>query len=449
MDYGTRSILWWVLLALVAAGCRHGPEPRPERDPVEAARRLTREGKAEEALRRMDRRLEERPGDLAAHRARVEAAQAAGRLQELAKRYEAWLAVPSQAGLGHYGLGFVGLARGPGGMQAALEHLERAEAELGNESEIPYRIGRVLAMDGRHPAALEAYQRALTRGEPEAAVHIHLAASLVRLGRQPEAVEALRAAAALPLKPADAHTGRAVADEIYDPARGLPSEVAAEVHRAEDLLTQDLANQSLAALDALLARFPDTAYLHALRGLSHSRLQNHAEAIVAFERALELQPSNPTAELGLGDVYLRLERFPEARAAFERAVALDPFDAEAIERLASLAISLGDAGRAIPALERLCMLRPEDRASRHRLAQWYVRDQRLDAALERYQELTEGPDDDLAARLALARIYLDRAKLDAGRRAQHRKRALEELKRAEELSPDDQRLRDLRRQVED
>ncbi len=438
-----------LLVALTGVACKHGPSTRPERDPVEAARRLTREGKPDEALKRLEERLEGQPRELAAHRALVEACLAAGRLGEAEARYQKTLAAPGAEGLGHYGLGLVALARGPGGMAAALEALARAEALLPDEPEVPYRMGRTLALDGRHAEAAEAYRRALGRGQPEPAVRLHLAASLARLGRQAEALAELKAVAGQPVKPAEAALGRQVAEELYDPTRGLPTEVAAEVHRAEEQLAQDLANQALAQLDGLGERFPDTAYLHTLRGLAHSRLQNDGQAIAAFEKALELQPADPVALVGLGDVYQRLERWTEARGYYERAAALDPFDPEAARRLAGLALQLRDTARALVALERLRALVPEDLQVSYQLGQLLANEGRVDEAVAVYEELTRRPEDDLLSRLALAKIHLNLAQSAPAEKARHRAAALEHLDRAEELAPDDKRLAELRRSAKE
>ncbi|HOX42556.1 MAG TPA: tetratricopeptide repeat protein [Myxococcota bacterium] len=437
-----------LLLVLAGAGCKHGPDLRLPRDPIEAARQLTRQGEPEEALKRLDSYLAGKPAELAAHRALVEAALAAGRLAEAEARYQKLLAAPGSAGLGRYGLGLVALARGPAGMAAALEAFALAEA-LVDEPELPYRIGRVLALDGRHAEAVVAFQRALGRGQPEPAVRLHLAASLARLGRAAEALEQLRAAAGQPLKPVEAALGRTVAEELYDPTRALPPEVAAEVHRAEEQLSQDLANQALAQLDGLLTRFPETAYLHTLRGLAHSRLQNDGQAIAAFEKALELQPADPVALVGLGDVYQRLERWSEARDFFERASALDPFDPEACQRLGNLALALNDFARALVALERLGMLLPDDLKVRYQLGQLLIREGRVDEALAVYEQLIERPEDDLAARLALAQIHLKLAESDPVARKKHREQALQHLDRADELAPDDARVAELRKSAEE
>jgi predicted Zn-dependent protease len=85
--------------------------------------------------------------------------------------------------------------------------------------------------------------------------------------------------------------------------------------------------KAMALLDELLAEYPEDAYLHELRGqilFENGRIQ---ESVGSYQRAVELDPSEPLLRLGLAQAQLETER-PEltkpAQAHLEEVVRREP-----------------------------------------------------------------------------------------------------------------------------
>jgi len=75
-------------------------------------------------------------------------------------------------------------------------------------------------------------------------------------------------------------------------------------------------------------------------------------ALKAFQRAAELEPTNPTLQLNIGRLHYSVRRTEDAKAAFESAITLKPDFLMAYQSLAILNEANGDLPGAIMALER-------------------------------------------------------------------------------------------------
>ena len=74
----------------------------------------------------------------------------------------------------------------------------------------------------------------------------------------------------------------------------------------------------------------------------------HADALQAFEKAIQLQPDDADAWIGKGQALFNLERWAEALPAYENAIQLKPHDAMA---WAGKGVTLGQLGRHVEALQ--------------------------------------------------------------------------------------------------
>lgn len=72
-----------------------------------------------------------------------------------------------------------------------------------------------------------------------------------------------------------------------------------------------------------------TDYFHL--GLAHSYLEQHEEAITAYEKALELDPSQAVSHWNLAMIYLELQRYADARASLEAYAELTPTGAVEVQ----------------------------------------------------------------------------------------------------------------------
>ena len=87
--------------------------------------------------------------------------------------------------------------------------------------------------------------------------------------------------------------------------------------KALELSERDDKPAALAALDRALARDPDIAQVHFVRGSILGDLGRYAEAAAALERTVALNPRYVTARFKLALAYLRLNKHADAERALE------------------------------------------------------------------------------------------------------------------------------------
>jgi tetratricopeptide (TPR) repeat protein len=106
--------------------------------------------------------------------------------------------------------------------------------------------------------------------------------------------------------------------------------------------------EAIAEFTRELAESPDDANIHAMIGISFSRLGNHKQAIENANKAIALEPDYDFGYYALALAQLEADRPKKAEAAIRRALEIDPDDASNHGVLAS---SLGHQGRWKAALE--------------------------------------------------------------------------------------------------
>ena len=104
------------------------------------------------------------------------------------------------------------------------------------------------------------------------------------------------------------------------------------------LLDQDKIPESIATLEALLARFPDFANARVDLARACRRDGGAARAREEVRRVLEKMPHHHLAWFAYGDALVDLEQYADARVAFERARLTDPHRQRIEEATASLVV---------------------------------------------------------------------------------------------------------------
>jgi FimV-like protein len=166
--------------------------------------------------------------------------------------------------------------------------------------------------------------------------------------------------------------------DLTDPA----NEAALRV-LAEDLSTLNRNDEALARVAAAAAAHPDATSLAELRGSVLLLAGQGDQARASFERALELDPGNSRALLGLGTLAGRSGDVPDAIALLDRAVEADPTNAEAAYAAAQLTLAAGRTQEAEQRLRAVLRMSAGHAASRNDLAWILASEQRdLDLALE-------------------------------------------------------------------
>ncbi len=194
-------------------------------------------------------------------------------------------------------------------------------------------------------------------------------------------------------------SGPAAAVRAID-ASGLdltdPSNAVVLRQLAEQLFAADRASDALTRIDAVVAKSPDAADFHAIRGSTLLRLGRAADARAAFERALELDPENGMSYAGLATVVASQDDRKRAVELFDKAAELEPEQDDFRFAAAQLTRDAGDVEEAERRLRDLVRRSPGHAGARNNLA-WMLAEkgQNLDLALALAQEarrLDRSPD---------------------------------------------------------
>jgi tetratricopeptide (TPR) repeat protein len=136
-----------------------------------------------------------------------------------------------------------------------------------------------------------------------------------------------------------------------------------KVVEAEALLAEGKYEQALATIDDAIAKNPNLARFHYVRGNALSYLNRDADARAAYEKAIALDETDALPHAGLGNLIAfqadaKLEHRSEAIPHFQAALKLDPNLAVAHQALGICLLSLGKLQEAVEALETADRLYP-------------------------------------------------------------------------------------------
>jgi len=151
------------------------------------------------------------------------------------------------------------------------------------------------------------------------------------------------------------------------------------------------------------------------------------EAVIQFQRALEINPNYVRAWSNLGSVRARQDRMGEATECFRKAVGIDPRDFRAWVDLGRALTLQARIAEAIPALENALRLRPADPGAHYLLAWTLVKADRLDEAALHYDQVLRVKAMDPSVHFELGRVLA---------RLGRRREAIAHLSEALRLHPD-------------
>lgn len=207
------------------------------------------------------------------------------------------------------------------------------------------------------------------------------------------------------------------------PAGAASPEAERLNQRAVALTAQGRYEQAVALLTQALRLSPNDEVLRRnLAGVrtrwGHRLLQAGSldQAQEQYQAALDLNPGELAALLGLGDAQIRRRAPRAALETYRQAVALDPRNAEASLRLGEAYYQLGDLTAALSEWERALHLRPEDAGLQERFQQ-VQREARVQGGYrardsQHFTVVYEGERRDGVGRALLA--VLERAYADVG-----------------------------------
>jgi len=214
---------------------------------------------------------------------------------------------------------------------AAAQLLTQAVNEFPAEPEPWLRLGNLLAGAGQWSSAERCYAARCKLKPAAAQPHYNWGVALTELRRVPEAITAYARAVALQPDYAAAHHALALAHvsqnnadaalAALDRAIALKPDVADyRIERARACIRLGQWVSALADLDTV----PAAAEALNLKGIALKHLHRPAEALAAYDRALQRRPDFAEALNNRGNLRLLMRRFTPALQDFDQAFAVKP-----------------------------------------------------------------------------------------------------------------------------
>ena len=174
---------------------------------------------------------------------------------------------------------------------------------------------------------------------------------------------------------------------------------------ARKSLAEGKANDAKAALDALIAKYPEESDLYFVLGLAELRLRQPREAERAVRKALVLDPSHAQARTLLGWIELEvLGNFEAAIKEYSAVVAVRPDSPDAYVNLGAAYKKKGDLEKALASYDRALELRPRHIAALTNRGWVFVDQERWDQARSDFELVLSTNPEDQAALQGLARV---------------------------------------------
>jgi tetratricopeptide (TPR) repeat protein len=242
----------------------------------------------------------------------------------------------------------------------------------------PEQVAVIGIADGASEHSFIAYGFSVSQGyAPDSSIGI------IQSEEKPKVLHTLKSEP-LKLKSSQGATdlpGAAVLDTVLDIVVGLIS------------ASQDGKTDRMDALSThILAFSPFNLPVHLNTGDAYARKSRYKDAIEAYKDAIDADPNQVMAWLGLGKTYARIERIGESIDSFNKALEIQPDLAQAWLHLGDAYLRSNEYEEAIYAFERAIKLEIIDQDKGHALAglgKAYRLQSRYDEAINAYNKAVE------------------------------------------------------------
>jgi tetratricopeptide (TPR) repeat protein len=230
-----------------------------------------------------------------------------------------------------------------------------------------FHLGLALANCGRYEDAVKAYQQAIAVDARDFRAHCNVGYAYYHLGRFEEAVR---------------HTERALA---IDPADEI-SRKNLERYRAQLQYCDSLR----AEFELERAKDPDNPEPYLRLGVALHDMDRFTDAMVWYERALELQPDMWQAHMHKAQALFAIERAEEAIALLRHAIGVCAPQPELYQALGSLLLEMGGRPEeAEKAFREAIRLDPSHLSAHFHLGSLYLATERPMQALDEFNRVLE------------------------------------------------------------
>ena len=294
-----------------------------------------------------------------------------------------------------------------------LDELAKAEALLVKVQELdptdwtaPTSLGQIYAYQEKPDEAIAAFEAALknaNRPQQELSIYLPLIPLYNQQGQFSKAIQAcdkldlyLRQVQETP--------------QLRNSLQAWREEL--HLNRGKAYLGQGDYLNAVGSLQDLVNMTPETspnAPLHFYRlGLAQTGAKNYAEAITAYRRALQLNPTFTVANLKIAGVYITQGDTKKALTEIERVLPRKLTDEERLDvhYLAGLAhMSSEDYQKALSELQKALQIQPASAKAHVALGNLYTRQDKLDTARDSYQKALSYEPNSTGAYRGLAEVY--------------------------------------------
>jgi len=177
----------------------------------------------------------------------------------------------------------------------------------------------------------------------------------------------------------------------------------------------------------LIRKFPHSFVVWNIAGAAHLGLRNFAKAEAGFERATQLNPTQPDAFNNLGVALREQEKYEAALIAYDNAISMSPKFAEAYNNKGVALLGLERVDEAIAAHQRALELKPDHASAYGNLGNAFQDADRFDDAFDAYQKAIALNPKHAEAYNSMGKVFKLLGRLDEAEAA---------YERAIELKPD-------------
>ncbi len=264
------------------------------------------------------------------------------------------------------------------------------------------------------------YYRAAIKADPGAVfITEELAGLYVQAGRLNEAVTEMEDRLK---KDPSALDARRVLGSIYARLIGDPQ---------RNRINEEMLNKAIEQYQKIVELQPKDVDSWLFLGRLQRVAQNSLESEKAYNKALELEPDNQEAMIGLANVYLGLGDNQRAIQMFKRAADLNP-SPRSLTTLAEAYENMRDYASAVQVLRKAVEMDPSDLDLQRGLAQDLLLTNQVPEAIKIYNAIAEADPKDPEAYLRLSQIYRQQRDLEKARQA---------LDRAKQADPENVEVR--------